>query len=251
VYTALHSVYRHKDKTVCEAVVPNIIVHTDLARDALVNEKKVAGKIHIIPHGCLEPKDQEPLWNIYKTDHTFMQFGFGFEYKGWETSLEVCAELKKKYPDVFFTGVFSESKFSKGFHDRYFDRLQSLIDKLDIRQNVAFLRGFQSEEVLESLFRLNRCLLLPYVDGGDHQVLAVTGAARVAMRSGIPVVTSKVPFFSDLKGVCPQADSVHGFESCIEDAWRDSKEQVIKQNEFLVKNSWQNVAQMYLKAFTV
>ena len=246
MYVALHSVYRHKDKTVCEAVIPNIIVHTDLARDVLVNEKKVNGKISVIPHGCLPLADQSKLWNIYKTPHTFMQFGFGFEYKGWENSLKACAELKKKYPDVFFTGVFSESKFSKGFHDRYFDRLQELIEQLGIRQNVAILRGFQSDEVLESMFRLNKCLALPYVDGGEHQVLAVTGAARVGMRYGIPVVTSDVPFFSDLKGICPQSNNLTQLIENIEKAWTDNGDQVIRQNEFLIKNSWKAVADMYL-----
>lgn len=249
VYVALHSVYRHKDKSVCEAVIPNIIVHTDAAKNVLKNEKQVNANIHVIPHGCLSPTEQSKLWNIYKTSHTFMQFGFGFEYKGWENSLSACAELKKKYADVFFTGIFSESSFNKAFHNQYYERLQLMIDDLDIRENVSLIRGFQSDTILESFFRLNGCLVLPYVSNGDHQVFAVTGAARVAMRYGIPVITSDVPFFSDLVGICPQVTNPTDLSIEIEKSWNGSANQVKSQNEFLIRNSWSNVAQLYLKAF--
>lgn len=248
VYVALHSVYLHKDKSICEAVIPNIIVHTDLARDVLVNTKKVSAPVHVVPHGCLLPSEQSKLWNLYWTEHTFMQFGFGFEYKGWENSLLTCAELKKKYPDVFFTGLMSESKYNKEFHDRYYERLQGMVDDLGIRDNVALIRGYQSEEILDSFFRTNKCLLLPYKHNGDHQVFAVTGAARLAMRSGIPVITSDVPFFSDLVDVCPQANTPEKMATAIESAWQDSSAQVLRQNEFLVKNSWENVSKLYLDA---
>lgn len=250
IFTALHSVYRHKDKAVCEAVIPNIIVHTDIAKEVLVNEKKVAAKISVIPHGCLPPTDQSKLWNIYRSKHTFMQFGFGFEYKGWENSIATCAELKKRYKDVFFTGVFSESSFSKNLHDKYYQKLQLLIDELDVRDNVAIIRGFQSEEILDCILRTNNCMVLPYVDNKEHQVFAVTGAARLAMRSGIPVVTSSVPFFYDLKGICPQADTPQDLAVEIEKIWQNPGDQVKRQNEFLLTNSWKNIASKYLETMS-
>lgn len=250
VFVALHSVYAHKDKTICEAAIQNVIVHTNLAKEVLTNRKGINKPVHVIPHGCL-PNEQKPrLWNLYRSPHTFMQFGFGFEYKGWENSIEACAILKEKYPDVFFTGLFSESPFSMDLHERYFAKLQKRIQHLGIESNCAFLRGFQTEEVLDSFFRLNKCAVFPYRDNGEHTVYAVTGAARVAMRHGIPTITSSVPFFSDLGGVCPKADTPKDLAAEIEKAWANPKPHVQLQDKFLLENSWTEVALRYAAILT-
>ena len=249
VHVAFHSVYNHPDKTICEAVAPNIIVHNELASEVL-RRKGIGKPIDVIPHGCLLNEQKPRLWNLYRSPHTFMQFGFGFEYKGWENALNACAILKEKYPDVFFTGLFSESPFSMNIHEKYFIRLQELIGKLGIAENVSIIRGFQTEEVLDSFFRLNKCAVFPYRDNGEHTVYGVTGAARVAMRHGIPVITSSVPFFYDLKGTCPQADQPEVLAGEIEKAWADPAAHVARQDQFLEANSWANVARMYIKALT-
>jgi glycosyltransferase involved in cell wall biosynthesis len=226
-----------------------MIVHTDLAKKVL-RQKGIKGSVDVIPHGCV-PNEQKPrLWNLYRSPHTFMQFGFGFEYKGWENALRACAVLRQKYPDVFFTGLFSESPFSLNLHEKYFLRLQDLIAELGIAENVSLIRGFQSEEVLDSFFRLNRCAVFPYLDNGEHTVYGVTGAARVAMSHGIPVVTSSVPFFYDLRGTCPQADTPETLADEIEKAWADPTPHVNRQDEFLEANSWSCVARQYVKAMT-
>jgi glycosyltransferase involved in cell wall biosynthesis len=247
VFVALHSVYiYHHDKTICEAAIPNVIVHTKLQEEGL-RAKGFKKPIHVIPHGCLPPRLKPRLWNLYRSEHTFMQFGFGFEYKGWENALQACALLKKEYPDVFYTGLFSESPFSKHLHDNYFNKLQTFIKELGIEENVSLIRGFQADEVLESFFRTNKCAVFPYRENGEHTVLAVTGAARVAMTHGIPVVTSRVPFFSDLYNACLQASSPEELVEQIKKAWADPKQFVDRQDAFLRKNSWANVARMYLE----
>ena len=104
----MHSVFHHRDKTIVEAAMPEIVTHLEGGKNILKNEKGVSGTVYVIPHGC-DPYDKEKLWNFYKSDKTFLQFGFGFRYKGWENSIRATAILKEKYPDVFFTGLFSES----------------------------------------------------------------------------------------------------------------------------------------------
>jgi glycosyltransferase involved in cell wall biosynthesis len=249
----LHSVFRHADKTICEAVLPEVVVHTNLARNVLVKEKKIFGKVHVFSHGCFLPKtNQERLWNRYCSEHTLMQFGFGFRYKGWERSLEVVARLKSKYPDIFFTGLFSESVAGPKAHDEYFHELTSLIDRLGIRENVSLIRGYQSQETLESFFKTNRVALFPYVNHPDHVVFGSTGAARVAMVEGIPVVVSDVPLFHDLEGICPRAGTTEALCQAVE-AFFDpakAKAQVELQNAFLKDNSWAQVARKQLELFS-
>jgi len=133
-FVTMHSVFYHKDKTICEAAMPNIIVHLDGAKKVLKEDKGVPGNVFVIPHG-FNKATKEKLWNFYKSDKTFMQFGFGFRYKGWENCIKATAILKEKYKDVFFTGLFSESPFNKLDHELYYNDLMALISSLGLKEN--------------------------------------------------------------------------------------------------------------------
>lgn len=252
-YTILHSVYHHKDKLICEAGLKNIVVHTETAKKVLVEEKKVTGKVEIIPHFCIPCKDSSKYWNLYSTKHTLFQLGFGFRYKGWQTALEVVAKLKEKYPDIFYTGIFSEGAFSKTIHDEYFEELSKKTVDLGIRENVAILRGYQSDEVIDAFLRTNQVAIFPYKLDPEHINYGVSGAARLAMRTGIPTVVSNASLFDDLDSVCSRSGSVDDFVKEITKLFESKEEyelQQERQNEFLIKNSIENIANQYIKLIT-
>jgi len=244
----LHSVYSHLDKLTNEAAMPEMIVHTQEAYNMLVNVKKVSKPVHVIPHGGFPCESKHKYWNRYGSRHLLLQFGFGFKYKGWETSLRVVANLKEKYPDIFFTGLISETNHNSKFHDEYFNELLELCKKLDIEQNVGLIRGFQSDEVLDSFLRTNTVAIFPYIRNGSHEVFGCSGAARLAMSKAIPVVVSDVPLFDDLKGVCFQGGTISDFCTEVEKLFdtKYSAAQIDKQNKFLEENSWGISAKRYL-----
>ena len=249
VIVTMHSVFHHRDKTIVEAAMPEIITHLEGGRDLLKNEKGISGKVHVIPHGC-HPFDNERLWNFYKSDRTFMQFGFGFRYKGWENAVRAAAILKQKYPDVFFTGLFSESPYAKMDHQIYYNELMRLVDKLDIRDNIAILRGYQSDATLDSFLRTNQATIFPYVSHPDHEVFGASGAARMAMSKGLPVVTSSVNHFSDLPTV--KADTPEELAAALDKLFSDPAEkelQVKRQIEYLNENTWSKVALKHISIF--
>lgn len=247
VITVLHSVYpAHQDKTIVEAACPEIIVHTKGARDTLLNVKNVTGRVSVIPHGCTPYVNRAPLWNFYNSNHTILQFGFGFPYKGWEQALQVVAALKEKFPDVFYTGLMSERW--PGTAVSYVNELNRLAAKLGVTENVGLVRGFQSDACLDSYLRTNKVALFPYKDNGEHAVMGCSGAARVAMSSGIPVVAAGVPLFEDLEGVVSRPMTVDGWVEAISALFEDSAAQVERQNRFLEANSWDVTAQRYLTA---
>lgn len=248
----LHSVYRHKDKTICEAAIPNIVVHTGIGRDVLVNEKKVPGKVTVVPHFCIPCVDDSKYWNLYHSKHTIVQFGFGFRYKGWEQSIEVVSRLKDEFPDIFFTGLFSESEYSRHLHDQYFYELYDLIKTKKVTQHIAIIRGYQSDETLDAYLRTNQVAIFPYIENGEHTVFGCSGAARFTMRTGIPVIVSSVPLFDDLEGVCPRPQNVDELCDDVRKLFKDQNavaKQKARQKEFLIRNSLENVAESYVKLF--
>lgn len=254
VIVTFHSTYgaHHGDKIVCEAAVKDIVVHTEVARRSMAEEKQVPGRVHVIPHGSHPLIHRDRYWNIYRSPHTIVQFGFGFRYKGWFQALEVVAELKPRFPDVFWTGLFSESPFSMREHDALYEELVAYAEKLGVSENIALVRGYQSNVTLQSYLRTNRVALFPYIDNGAHTVLGCSGAARIAMANGAPTVTSHVPLFDDLEGVCPRPGTIAGLAAAVAELFDETKAraQVSRQIEFLEKTSWDTVARQYVELAT-
>jgi glycosyltransferase involved in cell wall biosynthesis len=244
VVTVLHSVYAHRDKTIVEAACRDIIVHTPAALHMLKDVKQVGGRITHIPHGCSLMESNDRLWNLYGSEHTLVQFGFGFNYKGWDHALETVAALKPEFPDIFYTGLMSERW--PGVHDNYRRDLLELAVKLGIKENVALIPGFQSDETLDSYLRTNRVAFFPYRDNHEHAVFGCSGAARLAMSKGIPVVASGVPLFDDLSGVVARPTTVEGWAAAIRETFGNKEEQVRRQAAFLIENSWDNTVKRYL-----
>lgn len=247
VIVTMHSVFHHKDKTICEAAMPEIVVHLPGAAQVLKEEKGISGKVHVIPHGSFPCETKEKLWNFYKSNRTFMQFGFGFRYKGWENCIKATKILKEKYEDVFFTGLFSESEFNKVEHELYYNELMDMVNQFGLEENVAILRGYQSDASIDSFLRTNQATVFPYVAHPDHEVYGASGAARVAMSKALPVITSSVNHFSDLPTI--KADSAEEIAASLDLLFSNSKfkeSQINKQIDYLNETTWEKVAAKYL-----
>jgi len=250
VIVTMHSIFHHKDKTICEAAMPEIISHLQGGADVLKKEKGIPGKVHVIPHGCDECKDTSKLWNFYKTDHTFITQGFLFPYKKIDNSIKAVSLLKNKYPDIFFTGLCSESDYNKVGHQVYYNQLMDLIKELNLQENVALIRGYQSDETINSYLRTNKVSVFPYGSNPEHEVWGASGAARLAMSKGIPVISSSINHFSDLPTI--KADGPEAIANALDLLFSNKelvKSQVEKQIQFLSDNSWQNMARKYIHLF--
>lgn len=250
VIVTMHSVFHHRDKTIVEACIPEIIVHLDGAKKVLKEEKGVNSKVHVMSHGCMPVTDHTRLWNYYKSSHTFMQFGFGFRYKGWEKSIRATAILREKYPDVFFTGLYSESPFNAVDHQVYYDELMALVTELGLQENVALIRGYQSDTALDSYMRTNQVTVFPYVSHPVHEVFGASGAARMAMSKLAPVITTTVNHFSDLPTL--KADTPEEIADALDRMFSNPlarKEQVKRQLDYIDENTWDKVALRHVKLF--
>lgn len=251
VIVIMHSIFpNHQDKIVYEAAMPEIVVHLEGAKNNLENEKNINAKVHVMPHGCYPIINQNKLWDNYKSAHTFIQQGFGFKYKNFEGSIRAAALLKSKYPDIFFTALFSESPYNKVPHQIYYNDLMSLIDELNVQENVSIIRGFQSDNTIDTYLRSNQVAVFPYMSVPGHEVFGASGAARLAMASGIPIISSTIPHFSDLPTI--KADTPEQIANELDKLFSSEnakKLQVKIQNQFIIDNSWENIAKQFIVIF--
>lgn len=248
----MHSVFpNHKDKLTMMAATSEMVVHLEGARKHLVEEKGLARKVHMIPHGCYPIMKAEPIYNMYNTEHTFIQIGFGFAYKQHSIGIKAAALLKKKYADVFFTIIFSESPHAKREHEVYHQDLIELIDELDVRENVGIIRGFQTDECLDAYIRSNRVAVFPYRSFKGHEVYGASGAGRLAMACGVPIITSDIQHFSDLPSIV--ATTTEEMADALDELFSNEtkrRQQIEKQNAYIEKYGWKNIAEMYVDVLT-
>lgn len=247
VITIMHSTFYHQDKTIVEASLPEIVVHQEGGKQVLEKIKEVSGKIYMIPHGCYEYQPGQ-LWNFYRTPQTFIQMGFGLRYKKFEDCIRATALLKDKYPQVYFTGIFSESPYAKVDHQIYFNELMALVKELSVEENVGIVRGFQSDSVIDSYLRTNAAAVFPYGSTPGHEVWGSSGAARLAMSRGLPVITADHNHFRDLPTLKAQGpeELAQMLDKLFGDA-KFKKEQLVKQEEFLKLNSWEVTAEKFVE----
>lgn len=253
----LHSVYEHLDKAVCTSAIRNIVVHTNEGRDIL---RKIGNnnKIFVVPHGCVQlpPEERTELWNIFQTPHAIVQFGFGFYYKGVDTALEAVAKLKRenpeKYSEIFYCYLCSENPHSSAIHTNYYNFLMDKVRELDIVDNVAIIRKFQTEQTLNHYLRTAKLALFPYRLDPDNTVYGASGATRIAMANGIPVIAGKNHQFDDLEGVIPRAGTVDELAAEIDKVFSDEvyrKSIIDRSQKYIGENTWDICADRYLALY--
>lgn len=245
----LHSVYDHFDKLIYEAPCAEIIVHSKSSRELLKKRGINHANIHYIPHGCLEQIQVNTKFSSIHSDHVIFQFGFGFQYKGWDQVIEIVDKLKNIYPDILYVGVFNISQYSKEFHNYYYSNLIKIISDKGLQKHISLHKGFRSEEVLYSYMAQSKVNLFPYTNHFEWLVHGASGAVRLALASGTVCVLGDVPFFTEFKGTLPICSSVDEYVSVISKLFDDKNyAESIKQlqKQFIENRTWDKIAQWYL-----
>jgi glycosyltransferase involved in cell wall biosynthesis len=251
-----HSVYEHRDKTVCTSAIKNIVVHSEEAKEVL---RKLGNnsRIFVVPHGCVHFKkeDTTELWNIFQTPYALMQFGFGFFYKGVDRVLDAIHHLKKsdkKFQNIFYCYLCSDNVHTSLVHTQYYDFLLQKIKDLDLQDNAVIVKKFQTEETINAYLRTAKIAMFPYVGDPKNMVYGASGAIRVAMANGIPVIASNCHQFDDLEGVVPRPGDYVQLAREIDLIFSNGQHRtqlLEKSNKYLHENSWPVSADRYINLY--
>ncbi len=251
-----HSVYEHLDKSVCTSAIKNIVVHSEEAKQCL-RRLGNNSRIFVIPHGCVElqQEDKTELWNIFQTPYALVQFGFGFFYKGVDRVLDAIHLLKlkeAKFHEMFYVYLCSDNKHTNMVHAQYYEHLMQKINELDLHDNAAIIRKYQTSQTINHYLRTAKLALFPYMQDPKNIVYGASGAIRVAMANGIPVIASSSHMFDDLEGVVPRPTSPEALAKEIDEVFSNEKYRRVlldKQDKYIKNNTWSISADRYLKLF--
>ncbi len=252
-----HSVYEHLDKSVCTSAIKNIVVHSEDGKQTLRRTGNNSN-IFVIPHGCVQfvESAKQELWNIFHTPYALIQFGFGFFYKGVDKVLDALHHLKKtnpKYKDIFYVYLCSDNVHTSNIHNKYYEFLLDKISELDLHDNAVIIKKFQTEQTINNYLRTAKVALFPYVSDPKNTVYGASGAIRIAMANGIPVIASNCHQFDDLEGVIPRPGDYLSLAKEIDNVFTKPgyKTQLLANiNKYIEENTWDISADRYLNLYS-
>jgi len=239
-----HSIYEQPIFLRSQRVVREALFHTEQQRQLFLDRNPVA-KTAVIPHGVTDFSDVEPDSEVKRP--CLVQFGFMAPYKGWEVTLKVAKEVMNTYPDLFVLLLAARNEDSYYDHqvDSLAEDLLQLAESLRIGTHVSLSLGFLPLEELVEQVAAADVAIFPYLNYDKQNVYAASGAARIAIGCGVPVVTSSTPLFHDLVGVCAQGSTVEELADKVKSLLSCKKASLERQSKFVKSSSWEAVADAF------
>lgn len=148
-------------------------------------------KICYIEHGAPNieaPKDNpvklNPLLNGRKT---LLTFGLLSRNKGLETVIKALPKIVKRHPDVLYVILgATHPGVLKNCGEEYRESLMAMAEKLDVRDNVAFVNHFVTEPDLINYLSATDIYISPYL----NEAQITSGTLTYAIGAGAAVVAT-------------------------------------------------------------
>lgn len=200
-----------------------------------------AERTALLPHGIDAPRTSRPRLPV--APWRFASFGFAAPHKGFHKGIEALAILRQAGIDANYEIISAlDPANDQGRH--YLKYCAELAVRLGVADWVTIdPRFLPLEEVMK---RLSRCVagLLLYDDVNE----GASGASRVMLRSGVPVLVSSSPIFADLHALCRAAGGsalslAREMKLLIEQPQQRAA-QLARQMEFVRATRWEQVAMM-------
>ena len=195
----------------------------------LLRERWPAQRVELIPHGC-------PTWfppRKVRRGRVVATFGFLEPHKGLAALLEAAAAVG----DVELLLIGSTRA---AWADEW---LAGLDLTVPVRRVAEFL---DEAEIARRLAAEADVLVFPYA---QPRFAAVSGAVRVGLASGVPVLTTPTTWFSDLRAVTLQTDDLAGGIARLLDdtALRDELTAAARQH--CAEHSWARAARRHVELY--
>ncbi|MGR3178124.1 MAG: glycosyltransferase [Candidatus Anammoxibacter sp.] len=233
-----------------------VIVHLESQRSILERLGVPAKKINVIQHGTeLSNEDKKASrikLGLPEDVKILLMLGFIRKNKYLHVLLDALAEILVEYKDVFLFIGGTLHPLALQVDIDYAKTIPKKIAELGIENNVIHRNRFISNEDIPYVIGASDIVLFPYVE----QDRSASGAFRLAIGAGKPVIATRIPKFEDLKDVCEELLVLpYSSSEIAKIAIRLFKDVDFKnyvQNKISVfkeKTSWANVAKIHLDLY--
>jgi glycosyltransferase involved in cell wall biosynthesis len=235
------SLVTHKKITEALQSCTRIFVH-DLDDVNRLRECGVTGNVVLLAHGVIDRPTLNAdavrsLLGLSDFSPVIGTFGFLLPGKGLSELIHSFALILRVYPAAYLLLVNADYPTPESEEQR--ERCQALVRLLEMEGHLSLINEFLDIE--EMLFLLSACdaIVFPYQRSEE----SASGAVRLGLAAGRPVLTTPLPIFSDLSGVVYQLpgtearEIAEGILSLLDD--EDRKTEILRrQRDWVRANSW-------------
>jgi len=225
----------------------NILCVSNYTKSRVLEYKKL-GNIEVIPNG-VNLKGFSAIQSGVKKENIIIGVGTLKERKGFDVMVRAISIVKKSIPDIKYYIIGSQK--DKG----YFNSLTSLIDELDLKNNIFFFENLSDDELKNKYQEAKIFSLTPISDKYNFEGFGLVYLEANAF--GLPVIGS-----CDNGGEEAIKNSYNGFLTKPNDP-SDIAEKIVilLKDNFLYGNisansllwakklSWNNIIKRYIKVY--
>jgi glycosyltransferase involved in cell wall biosynthesis len=165
-----------------------LIVHTNRARQRLIDYGLPAGKITIIPHGVMD-FDPVPLAPLEKSSAsgpvTVLLFGKIKPYKGTDVLIRALAAMPASSRARCRVHVVGKPYMEM-------EPLFGLARELGVEPNIIWDLRFVAEDELQRIFAEADVIAMPYRE------IDASGVLMLGLSTGLPIVASRIGLFAEV-----------------------------------------------------
>lgn len=236
----------------------SIFVMTNQSQEILMKDYGIQKEIiTCVPHGTHvviyeTPAQAKQKFNI-EDRKVLSTFGLLGEGKNIETGLQALSKIVEKEPNVLYLiiGRTHPNLIVDGV-DVYRDKLEALVDELNLHNNVCFINEYLDTNELLDYLKATDIYLFTSKDPNQ----AVSGTFAYAMSCACPLVASKIPHTVEVLtsdcGVLVDIGNVDQFaEATIKLLSDDNLREEMGKNAFRKTraSSWENVAIIHMNTY--
>lgn len=236
----------------------SVFVMTNQSKEILINDYGIEKEIiTCVPHGThiviYETPDQAKLKFDIQDRKVLSTFGLLGEGKNIETGLQALPKIIAKEPNVLYLiiGKTHPNLIIDGV-DAYRDKLEALVEDLDLKDNVRFINKYLDTDELLDYLKATDVYLFTSKDPNQ----AVSGTFAYAMSCACPIVASKIPHTLEVltpdSGILVDIGNIDQFaKSTIKLLSDDNLRREMGINAFRKTraSSWENVAITHMETY--
>jgi len=218
-----------------------------------VDPQKIEVIHHGVPKKLIQSREALKKKYGYENKQIISTFGLIGPGKGIEHGIEAISKVVKENKDVLYLILGQTHPALKEEGQAYRNKLEELVEKLNLGQNVNFINKYLSKDEIIQYLQLSDMYMTPYL-GKDQ---AVSGTMAYAVGYGRAIVSTPYLYakemLSDGRGLLAEFNNPESLADRIKYILQNPDKKAEMERETMKLGStmyWDKVAQCYIDVFS-
>ncbi len=217
-----------------------------------VDPKKIEVIHHGVPKKLIQSRESLKKKHGYENKQIISTFGLLGPGKGIEHGIEAISKVVKDSRDVLYLILGQTHPALKEEGRSYRNKLEELVEKLDIGDNVIFINKYLTKDEIINYLQMSDIYMTPYMEKDQ----AVSGTMAYAVGYGKVIVSTPYLYakemLSDGRGLLAEFNNPDSLADCIKYVIHNPDKKAKMERDTMKIGRmmyWDKVAQRYIEVF--